>query len=277
VTIWAGNASFAKAGVALLDPFVFNAIRFIFAWGVLFVILRSRSEWVPIERSDAGRVLGWAILASVLYQVIFILGLTNTSAGNAAVLLSTSPLWTALLSAQINKERIPAKAIIGMLVSICGIVMILLGSGKNITFGEKALVGDFLSLGAAVLWALNTTLQRPLLTTYSTYQLTLMSITIGAVGLTLLAVPFAIQIDWDTVPTAAIAIAVISGAFAIALANLFWSHGVKWLGPRRTAGFNNLLPVMAFIISWIAFDETILPIQFVGAGCTVLGVWWARH
>ncbi len=277
VTIWAGNASFAKAGVALLEPFVFNAVRYVCAFGVLFIILRSRSEWVPVQRSDIGRVVRWGILASVLYQSVFILGLTYTSAGNVAVLLSTSPLWTALLSARINREPIPFRSVVGMLISIGGIVLILLGSGKNISFGERAVLGDILSLVAAILWALNTTLQRSLLVTYSTYQLTLMSISIGAIGLTLLAIPFTVQLEWTSTTPLAIGIAVVSGVFSIALANLFWSHGVKWLGPRRTAGFNNLIPVLAFIISWIAFDETILPVQFLGAGATVLGVWWARQ
>lgn len=277
VTIWAGNASFAKAGLALLDPFVFNAVRYIAAFAVLFVILRSRSEWMPVERSDYGRVLRWGFLASVLYQAIFILSLSYTSAGNVAVFLSTAPLWTALLSARMNRERIPAASIFGMVISVAGIVLLLVGSGKNVSFGGKAVLGDVLALVSAVLWALNTTLQRPLLTTYSTYQLTLMSLGIGAIGLTALAIPSAIELDWTTVAPVALVIAVVSGVFSNALANLFWSYGVKWLGPRRTSGFNNLVPVLAFIISWIAFDERILPMQVAGAGMTVFGVWWARH
>ncbi len=277
VTIWAGNASFAKAGLALLDPFVFNAVRYVSAFLVLLVILRNRYEWIPVGRPDAARVLQWGFLASVLYQAIFIIALAFTSAGNVAVFLSTSPLWTAILSARVNRERIPPKALFGMVVSVAGIVLLLLGSGKNVSFGGKALVGDVLALISAVLWALNTTLQRPLLATYSTYQLTLMSLGIGAAGLTLLAVPSAASLDWAAVAPVAFVIAVVSGVFSNALANLFWSYGVKWLGPRRTSGFNNLVPVLAFLISWIAFDEQILAVQFAGAGLTVLGVWWARQ
>jgi drug/metabolite transporter (DMT)-like permease len=52
---------------------------------------------------------------------------------------------------------------------------------------------------------------------------------------------------------------------------------VKHLGPGRTANFNNLVPVLAFIFSYFTLHEQLLPIQFVGAGVTVVGIWIARR
>lgn len=277
VFVWAANASLAKLGLSYLDPLSFNAIRYGIAAASVFAILRSRSEWTPIQKHDRKAIVLLGLLGSVAYQLLFIFGLSFTSAGNSAVLLSTSPLWTIFISARISKESVPMRAIVGTLVSLTGIVMIIVGSGKNLDFGGEAMFGDLLSLAAAFLWAVMMALQRPLLLRYSPYQLTAASILIGAVGLSVVAIPNAFSVHWSDLPAIALVIAVVSGFFSIGIGNLFWTYGVKWLGPRRTSRFNNLVPVIAFLISWIVFDEVILAIQVVGAGMTVLGVWLARH
>ena len=68
-----------------------------------------------------------------------------------------------------------------------------------------------------------------------------------------------------------------SGAFSIGVANAIWTFGVKRLGPGRTSNFQNLVPVLAFIISYFTLNEEIAPIHFVGAAVTIAGVWYARR
>ena len=102
-------------------------------------------------------------------------------------------------------------------------------------------------------------------------------IAVGAAGLTIAAVPSARTFDWSAVHWTSYAAAVVSGALSIAIANVFWSVGVKYLGPGRTGNFGNLVPVLAFIVSYVVLDEDILLIQIVGAAVTVGGLWIARR
>ena len=140
-----------------------------------------------------------------------------------------------------------------------------------------ALVGDIISLAAAMLWALNTNLQKPLLARYSAVQVTLVMLSVGAVGLTAAAVPAAISLDWASLDGRYYLAAAASGAFSIAMANVFWSLGVKRLGPGRTSSFNNLVPILAFVISYVALNEQVFLIHFIGAAVTIFGVWFARR
>jgi drug/metabolite transporter (DMT)-like permease len=155
--------------------------------------------------------------------------------------------------------------------------MIIIGSGKKLEVDSSAVIGDLICIAAAMFWALNTNLQKPLLARYSPTQLALIMITVGAVGLSVIAIAPALALSWGSVHWTYYGAAVASGALSIAAANLFWSYGVKRLGPGRTANFGNLVPVLAFVISYFTLNEEIFLVQLIGAGITVLGVWLARR
>lgn len=277
VLIWASNYPVTKYGISGLHPFLFNALRYVVAGVVISAIFFVRGSWVPVLSGDRWPIIRLGIIASVVYQIAFMWGLSLTSAGNSAVLLSTAPLWTALINARLHREPVPRGTIAGMIASLAGIVCIILGSGKRIAFGSTPLAGDLLVLGAAFLWGVNTNLQKPLLARYSAIQITLMLNLFGALGLSAAAIPFLGSLESSDVSWGHGAAAVISGALSIGTANLFWSIGVKRLGPRRTANFNNLVPVLAFIISFLVLGEEFTVLQVIGAVITVVGVWIARR
>lgn len=277
VVIWAANYPVAKYGLEGLNELVFNSIRFIVAAAVIAIPLARREHWTPVERADIPKLLQAGIIASVIYQVAFIVGLSMTTAGTAAILLSTSPLWTVLISARLHRERIERMMMLGMIVSLCGVILIIIGSGVKLEFGGRELAGDLIALAAASLWGLNTALQKPLLVRYSAVQLAFILVAVGAVGLTLIAVPAGIGLAWGSVHWSYYLAAVASGALSIGIGNAVWSRGVKHLGPGRTAAFNNLVPALAFVFSFLTLREKLLPIQFVGAAVTIAGVWLARR
>lgn len=277
VFVWATNYPIAKWAIAGLNAFVFNSIRYIVAASAVFVYFRFHHTWTSVAREDRSALFRAGFVANVLYQIAFIVGLSLTTAGNSAVLLSTSPLWTLFFNARLHKERISPAMWIGMAVSLCGVIMIIIGSGKKLEFGSMALVGDVISLTAAMLWALNTNLQKPLLARYPSIQVTLVMLSVGATGLTLAAIPAAISMEWTSLPWLYYVAAAVSGALSIALANVLWSVGVKRLGPGRTSSFTNLVPVIAFAVSYVVLDEQIFLIHIIGAVVTILGVWLARR
>ena len=277
VVIWATNYPIAKYGISGLNAFVFNSIRYIIASIILCFPFIRHLHWTTVQKGDGLKLFRASVIASVVYQMFFIVGLSMTTAGNSAILLSTSPLWTIFLNARLHKERIMPQVWTGMVLSLCGIVMIIIGSGKKLEFGGNDILGDIISLIAAALWALNTTLQKPLLIKYPAPQFALIQFVIGAVGLSLIAAPSAITLEWGAIHWTYYLAAIVSGTLSIAIANLIWSHGINRIGPGRTANFGNLVPVIAFVVSYFTLNENLLPIQFIGAAVTILGVWVARR
>ncbi|RCK77577.1 MAG: Permease of the drug/metabolite transporter (DMT) superfamily [Ignavibacteriae bacterium] len=274
--VWAANYPIIKYGISGLNIFIFNAVRFITASIVLAIIFVVREKWIKIPKNDWFKFIGIGLLANVLYQVAFITGVNMTTAGNAAVILSTSPLWTAFIQSKIYKYKIELITYTGLFISLIGIIFIITGSGKQIEFGSKALVGDIICLFAALFWSLQTNLQKPVLTKYPPVQLTLITTIVGAIGLSGLSLPYAMNLKFTSISFGYYLAAIISGVFAIAISNLLWSYGIKNIGAGRTSNYQNLVPILAIIISHIALNEKILFIQIVGAIITVFGVYLAR-
>ncbi|HEY6953150.1 MAG TPA: DMT family transporter, partial [Bacteroidota bacterium] len=277
VLIWAANAPLVKFGISGLEILVFNGIRFLVAGVTLTILYIARSAWKRVPANDWYKLFGLAMIAHVVYQLAYIYGIRNTTVGNSAVILSTSPLWTVFLNSAIHKEQVPRQAWLGSVVSLVGIVFIVIGTGADLKFGGDALFGDVLSLFAAVLWALSTTLQKSFLKDYSATQLSVILVCIGAFILMLLAVVPARRLQWSTVGTGYYAAAIGSGALSIGASTVMWAVGIKKLGPRRTANFNNLVPVLAFVFAYLALGEQMYPLQIVGAAITLVGVWLARR
>jgi drug/metabolite transporter (DMT)-like permease len=277
VFIWAANAPLVKFGISGLDVLVFNSLRFLVAGTTLAIIYFTRSSWKSVPMNDWYKLIGLAIIAHVVYQMSYIYGIKNTTVGNSAVILSTSPLWTVFLNSAIHKDKVPRQAWWGTVVSLLGIILIVIGTGTELKFGGDAVLGDILSLIAALLWALSTTLQKSFLRNYSAMQLSVILVCIGAIFLTMAAVPSALVLQWNSVGTGYYAAAVGSGALSIGASTVLWAVGIKKIGPRRTANFNNLVPVLAFVFAYLALGEKMYPLQIFGAAITLVGVWLARR
>ncbi|HEY5615437.1 MAG TPA: DMT family transporter [Bacteroidota bacterium] len=277
VFIWASNFPIAKYAIGGLDVFLFNAIRFVVAFVIFAALFRVLGGWRTVERADWRTMAGVGFLAHVVYQLAFIFGLKYTTAGNSALLLSTTPLWTAFFNAKLYNEVIKRQVWLGMAMSLAGITFIIIGSGRRIAFGDSAIWGDLLTLVAAMLWALSTNLQKPLLAKYSSMQLSVVMIGVGAVAHTLISVPDALSLQWESLHPMYYAAGIVSGALTIGVANVLWSYGVKRLGPSRTANFSNLVPVLAFIFSYLTLNEPVSLLQVVGGAITVTGIWVARR
>jgi len=277
VTIWAGNYPIAKYGISGLDLFIFNAIRFITGAMLIGVGVLWRSTWVPVRLSDWPDLIRAGLVANVIYQLAFIVGLSLTTAGNSAILLATAPLWTVLIYSRTHREKIVRQVWLGMCASLIGIALLVFGSSKKVEIGTSAFLGDIICVGAAFLWAFNTNLQKPLLARYSASQLALIMVSIGALGLSLFGVSPFLYTEWSSVHWTYYAAAVVSGTFAIAAGNIMWSYGVKRLGPNRTGNFGNLIPVIALGVSYFTLGEELSLVQAVGTVITLSGVWFARR
>jgi drug/metabolite transporter (DMT)-like permease len=49
------------------------------------------------------------------------------------------------------------------------------------------------------------------------------------------------------------------------------------LASRRTATFSNLVPVFGVLIAWLALGERLTPVQLLGTGLCLLGVWLCQR
>jgi len=272
VLIWGTNFSVVKVALREFSPLAFNALRFILASSILFVVLRPTRATLNIERRDIPTFIGLGLLGNVLYQVLFIYGVDWTLAGNAALMLATVPIFVSLFSTLLRHEKIGPSGWAGVLLSVAGIGLVVWGGVRGPQFGAETVRGDITMLGAALAWSAYTVGAAPLVQRYGPLKATAGTMWIGTVVLVLISTPALLVQDWSAVSGGAWAGVVFSGALSIALAYIIWYYGVRHLGSSRTAVYSNTVPLVALLVAWATLGEIPTWTQLVGAGAIVGGV-----
>ncbi len=273
--IWGVNYSVLKAVLDTLDPLALNALRFPLAAALLAVMVRRRPG-LSVEPRDRLPLFLLGILGNVVYQMAFILGIESTLAGNASLLLATSPVWTVLLSAALGHEAPNALVFVGSAVTLGGMTLVVMGGGHALGMGRSTLKGDGLLAVAAVLWACYTVASGRYVRRYGATRVTAWTIWVGTPFLMLLGVSSLGALSWASVSPWVWAGVAYAGVFAIGTAYLLWNRGVRKLGNSRTAIYSNLVPVVALITAWLWLGEVPTVLQATGAAVVLGGITLAR-
>lgn len=262
--IWGINFPLIKAALEVIPPLAFNALRFPLAAVALLLLGRALAHRTRPRRADLPAIVALGLLGNVAYQLLFIFGVARTSAGNASLLLATSPAWTVVLSAATGQERVPGRVWGGVAATLAGMLLVVAG-GQGLTFGASTVVGDGLMMGAAVAWASYTIGSRTLVRRYGAMALTTWTLLVGAVGVVAMGLPDLARTDLTTLGPGMWAIVAYAGVLSISVAYALWNLGVRRLGNSRTAVYSNLVPVVAIAAAWIGLGERPSALQVAGA------------
>lgn len=273
--IWGVNFSIIKVALEDFHPLSFNAIRFTLASAVLALVARPRASRRKPNRKDLVRLMALGVLANCIYQLFFIHGINLTRAGNAALILGATPVFTTLLSAWRGHERLGRRAILGVAASFLGVSLIVLGSHNSISFAGTFL-GDLLIFSCTLLWPIYSVGLRPLSVKYGSMECTRITMIAGTIPLVLLAIPSLLSQSWDRVHVAAWGGLVFSGAGAIAVCYSIWNYGVRRLGNTHTAAYSNITPVISLLVAWVVLGERPLWGQVLGMAIIFAGIYLTR-
>lgn len=276
VLLWALNFSVIKIGLEHIPPHGFNALRFPLAALLLAGALLATGRTLLPERGDRTRIIVLGVVGNFLYQLLFISGIARSRAGNASVLLTTSPIWTAMLTARLGHERVRTAAWAGIAATVVGIAMVVGSGNAGFRFGTETLAGDLLMVAAAVVWAVYTVGARDLVRKYGSVAVTAWTLWAGAVLLLIAGLPDLLRLD-GPVPLGAWAAVVYAGLLGLGVSYLLWYRGVQVLGNTHTSAFGNLVPVFAILIAWPLLGEVPNLWQVAGALVIIGGITVVRR
>lgn len=235
--------------------------RFLFALPLL-TILAAR------EPGGVGAPSKWALLAGLFFALdlsFWHYGIVMTSVANATVLCNLTPVVVTLFGWFVLKERPHRLFILALALAMGG--AFAMAAGADGGQGTNPMLGDLFSLSVAV-W-------------YSGYFLAVQAArrTAGAMRVTfwatLLGAPLllivALALGEDVIPAGP---AGWAACVAMGVMHVFGQGGVAWaLGklPASVTAVTILIqPVVAGLLGWWIFGETLTPVQALG-GALVLG------
>ena len=275
ITVWAINFSVVKWAVTAIPPLQFNGVRFALASLAMLAAAKWRGWRLEFRPQDRWRLFGLGLMGNTLYQVLFILGISRTTAGNCAFILAFTPVVVTAGEWLAGYRSLSRVGLFGVVLSCAGLAAVVLGK-QGLEIGGATLAGDVLVFLATLCWGAYTVLVVPLVNRYSSHGVTMATLLSGTPGLILIALPQAFSVEWQQVPLAAWLGLIYSGLLSIAAAYLIWNLAVQRVGGARTAAFSNLTPVLAALIGWVLLGETWRPIQTAGAAGVLLGVLLSR-
>src|SRR5437764_13335804 len=147
VTLWGVSFVATRAALAEISPIPLVFTRFALGTALLLTLLtvRRRLKIPPRESWPALAAMGF--LGIFLHQMLQAHGLTLTTAVHTGWLIGLIPIWSALLSAFLLKERFGGLKIAGLLGGFTGAVLVISRGKFNQHFFQlPATRGDFLIL-----------------------------------------------------------------------------------------------------------------------------------
>ncbi len=272
--VWGSNFIVVKAALDVLPPVGMSAIRFGLAALVLLAMLKLREGSITVPRRD---LLGMAIVGILgfgVYQVLWTTGLVSISAGDSALLIAATPVLTALLAVVAGSDTLTPRKLFGALVSFVGVAVVIVGA-QGLTLGAS-LMGDLLTLGAALCWAIYASFGAPILGRYSPLRTTAWALAAGTLFLVPIGGAQLAAVDLAMVPPVVWAAVVYSAVLPVAVSNVIVSRGVQLLGPTRITAFQFLVPAFAILMGAAFLAEPIRAAQVVGGLVIVAGILVTR-
>lgn len=261
-----------KEIVAVVDPLVFSCARYLLAGIVLLIgISLFTRRGAAVSWGDVPMLALTGFIGFTVFQGLWGIALDLTTASKASVLVSTTPIFGALIFA-FQGHRLPVRAWFGVLVAFSGVFCVINNSFEGITLSGGTLYGDAMFVAIAGLWALYGALSRPLIARLGAPRSAAWSAFLGAAMLLPLAVPAGLTQDWSSVPPA-LTINFLHTALIIGcLGMLTWNGGLRRLGLPKMTAWLYLSPISAVILANLMLGEWLTGPQIAGAVLVLSGV-----
>ncbi|MEW6126555.1 MAG: DMT family transporter [Acidobacteriota bacterium] len=273
--IWGVNYPLIKFALEDFLPLAFSAPRFLVASLCMAAALAFSKQGFKVQPRHLFPMFLFGLSSAAINQSLVTIGMTYTNAGNAALILGTSPIFTAVISRFRKHEHFTSRAVIGLGVAFTGLALIILAGGKAIHFAGS-LRGDLMLLLAAAFWATYTIGTSHFAHIYGSLKTATIMMLLGTPALWLVSAPMLARQNWAAVRMISWVGLIASGVLSIALCFILWNHCVKKIGATRSAIYSNIQPVFAMLAAYPMIGEIPNWGQVIGAGVVFAGIYLVR-
>jgi drug/metabolite transporter (DMT)-like permease len=255
-------------------------------WNMIFwrSLLLSFGMWLMISLTSPNRVWqqyktvrGPGLLMVAAYSlgtISFIFAITHTSVANTLIILSSTPLFAALISRVVLHEKIQPRTMLAILLVAVGIAVIASGSLNGETVAQGGLSGDLAAIAGSFFLACGLTFVRrfPRISAFS-------AISCGGLLTALLVLPLASPL---AISQADLGYLLIMGLYVVPIGTALMYVGPRYI-PAAEVGLLLLLEsILGPLWVWLALAEqpgiyTLMGGAVVLSTLAINTVWALRH
>jgi len=277
--VWSANFIVGKLSTLFqVPPLSLNFYRWFIVWFVLlpFTYKEISTKFFAIKE-NIGLFIILGITGISVFNSVVYFALNYTQVINAVLMISVIPVIVIFLSSIFKIEKFNLFQLLGLIVSLTGVLIIISKADLNKILSLSFNKGDILMLVAVFSWALYSTLLKKRKLPFTHLSLLQIFITIGLIFL----VPQYLgehsigkEINFNKAFFLILAFIVI---FPSVFAFYAWQKAIELIGPNRSSIFLHLMPLFGAIMAIVIFKEKFEMYHFIGAGFIVSGIYLSNR
>ncbi len=271
---WSGNFIVGKAASMFqIPPFSLNFYRWFFAGLILLPFtykeIISKKKYIL---NNLGFFIILGITSITIFNSIVYYSLYYTQVISGILMISTIPVWIIFISSLLNIEKTNIFQILGVVLSLTGVIFIITKADLNLIKNLDFNKGDLSMVVAMFSWAIYSALLKS--KKYEISQVSLLEVVIIC-GLTFLIPIYFIEMNMGNQIILGKPFYLILGyvvLFPGLAAFFFWIKGISIIGANRAGIFLHLMPIMGAIMAMLIFDEKFMSYHILGAIFIIAGI-----
>ncbi len=258
---------------AHITPLMLMALRMLMSlpfFIAAIIILERRNSYPPLSVSDIRHLIGLGVIGFYLAAYFDFLGLHYISASMERLILLLYPKLVVLLSAIFLGRSISHREVLSLVVSYLGIIIVFY---EEFTLaGADVLLGSALILASATAFAIYLIGSGKMVVRLGAMRFTAYAMTIACIAT---LIHFGIEYDEVVMdlPIDIYGLALLMAIVSTVIPTFLMNAGIHHLGASTASIISALGPVMTIFHAYLLLDEKLTPIQFLGAGLVMIGVF----
>lgn len=260
VTSWGFEYALAKDAMLVIEPITLVCFKYTVALFVIALVKFKLEGKSGMKRADIMLFMLCAATGEVLYFYMEYEAMNYMPVSLITILLTFVPVVSIFVEWIAFKVKPSMALMIGVLVSLCGLVMIV---GVDVgTILQGRVIGYLLCFGAIISWNIYNFITSSLGARYQPLTLTFNQLTCTVLlswPLALANLPDPSQINFLVVGEV-LYLGIISGGVGFVI----YVSALYTLGPTTVSVYANFMPITATFFGWILLHELITEVQMIG-------------
>ena len=271
---WSGNFIVGKAASTYeIPPFSLNFYRWLFAG---LILLPFTLKEILQKKNYIFENIGFFIILGISSITIFnsavYYSLYYMQVISGVLMISTIPVWIMFISTILGIEKTNKFQILGVILSLIGVLFIITKSDINLIKNLDFNKGDLIMASGMFAWALYSALLKK--KTYEISQITLLEVVI-IIGLLFLIPIYILEINLGN-PLVVDKPFILTLSYVVIFPGLasffFWIKGISIIGANRAGVFLHLMPIFGSLMAIFLFNERFMFYHLLGAIFIVAGI-----
>jgi drug/metabolite transporter (DMT)-like permease len=264
---WGTSATATKSALSGFGPILQLLIELLIAAAalqVVHVVAPGKASQTPLRA-----YMFLALLDPAIPFLLILVGLTSSTATNAALLVSLESVTAIFFAAVIGGEPISRSVVVGGIVAVIGALLVSSPGSGGFRFG------DLLFLAATIPLGLSVTVVRRIAPTTPSLEMARYQMICAAAMVAPCAL-VGVLVLGETAPglsdPGAWGPAVYAGLVGLALSNVSFNYAMGRISAVVAGIALNLVPVVGFISATLLLGEEMSVVQLIGALLIVVGL-----